>query len=300
MALTHPGFTSTLIIIIITTSLNLLSHTVTCTTLSSPAVAAPWTPPKLKGSQSQSQSQEQEGGKSFKQIPTVPLTPALLTTYRAQSLSCESDLSGTGSLDTICSLNQNVSFPGEDTLLLGSGTLELQPNIFISCCTPGCSLTILLQGDLNVLSNSSIRASSLWIEAQNVNIGDGASLDCTAFAGKPPSGTSGTPNEVEGAGAGHGGRGASCLREEGKGDQRDKWGGDMYGWSTLMKPWDFGSAGGTTEKGVELGGEGGGRVNVTVVGILVVNGSIEADGGSVGEEGGGGSGGSLFVQASRM
>lgn len=120
-----------------------------------------------------------------------------------------------------------------------------------------------------------------------------------AFGGKPPSGASGTPSGTEGAGAGHGGRGASCLKDKSK-DQRDVWGGDMYGWSTLMKPWDFGSSGGTTVKNADLGGKGGGRMNVTVVGILVINGSIEADGGSVGNDGGGGSGGSLFIQASRM
>jgi hypothetical protein len=235
----------------------------------------------------------------FRQIPSLPLTPRRLEKYRELSLSCEEDLSGSGSLDTVCSLNQSVSFETEDTVLVGDGTLEIQPNVVISCATPGCSLTILLGGDVNVGAKSAIRSSSLWIEAANVNVGDGASLNSSAFGGKPPSGASGTPSGIDGAGAGLGGRGAYCLNDQKK-EQRDLWGGDMYGWTTLMKPWFYGSSGGTTRKYADLGGKGGGRVNVTVVGILVINGSIEADGGSVGEEGGGGSGGSLFVQASRM
>lgn len=278
------GFNSTLVAILI-----FLSHIVRCTTFET--AVAPWTP---SGS-SKWEEEEQQQPQPFRQIPTMPLA----TKYRAQSLSCEDDLSGTGSFDIVCSLTQPVSFAAEDTLLFGNGTLEIHPNVVISCVTPGCSVTILLQGDVNLGANSTIRSSSLWIEAANVNVGDGASLNSSAFAGKPPSGASGTPSGVDGAGAGHGGRGAYCLKDNGK-DQRDVWGGDMYGWSTLMTPWDFGSSGGTTLKGGDLGGKGGGRVNVTVVGILVINGSIEADGGSVGKEGGGGSGGSLFVKASRM
>ena len=243
--------------------------------------------------------QEGQPGWTFRQIPSLPLTPALLGKYREKTLSCEDDLFGTGSLDRVCTLNQSVSFAEDDTVLVGNGTLEIQPNVLVSCTSPGCSLTILLGGDVNVCANSTIRASSLWVEAANVNIGDGASLNSSAFGGKPPSGASGTPSGTDGAGAGHGGRGAYCLKDQKK-EQRDLWGGDMYGWSTLMIPWDYGSSGGTTQKYADLGGKGGGRMNVTVVGILVLNGSIEADGGSVGEVGGGGSGGSLFIQASRM
>ncbi|KAG0606930.1 hypothetical protein M758_9G180200 [Ceratodon purpureus] len=279
------GFSFTLVGILISL-LHIVSHS-SCSTLGT-AVAV-WTPPEIL---------IQEVWQ-FRQIPSLPLTPALLGKYRAQSLSCEDDLSGAGSLDTVCLINQSVSFAGDDTLLVGNGTLEVQPNVMISCATPGCSLTILLGGDVNVGANSTIRSSSLWIEAANVNIGDGASLNSSAFGGKPPSGSSGTPSGVDGAGAGHGGRGAYCLKDQKK-EQRDLWGGDMYGWTTLMKPWFYGSSGGTTRKNADLGGKGGGRVNVTVVGILVINDSIEADGGSVREEGGGGSGGSLFIQASRI
>lgn len=236
----------------------------------------------------------------LRQNPKLPLTPSRLRRYANQSLSCEDDLSGTGSLNTLCSLKHSFFLPDEETFLVGNGSLEIHPNVSISCTNPGCSVSILLRGDLNVGANSTIRSSSLWIKAANVNLGDGAKLDSSEFGGQPPSGASGMPSGTDGAGAGHGGRGALCLRKNSKKKQNDVWGGDMYGWSSLMEPWHFGSSGGTTQENADLGGKGGGRVNVTAMGILVVDGSIEADGGSVGEEGGGGSGGSLFVQASRM
>lgn len=117
----------------------------------------------------------------FRQMPTVALTPALRAEYRAQSLSCE-ELSGTGSLDTVCTLSQaNISFAQVDTVLVGNGTLEIQANVWIACVTFGCSVTILLGGDVNLGANSTLRSSSLWIQAANVNIGDNASLDSSAF-----------------------------------------------------------------------------------------------------------------------
>lgn len=231
-------------------------------------------------------------------LSSQDLNPLLPYKGADQNVTCE-DLSGEGSLETRCVLKQSMFFEEDSTFVSGSGTLEICPNISISCDTPGCSVSILLGGDMNVGANSTIRSGSLWIEAANLNLGDGATLNSSALGGKPPSGASGTPIAPDGAGAGHGGRGACCLNTTTK-KQRDVWGGDMYAWKTVDKPWSFGSSGGTTVEGKDLGGKGGGRVNVTVTGILVINGSIEADGGSVGEKGGGGSGGSLYVQASRM
>ena len=90
--------------------------------------------------------------------------------------------------------------------------------------------------------------------------------------------TSGTPLGVDGAGGGHGGRGACCIKSDGK-DPEDTWGGDAYAWSTLTKPWSHGSRGGTTSREGKFGGGGGGRVKIIARSILNVNGSISADGG---------------------
>jgi hypothetical protein len=215
-----------------------------------------------------------------------------------ESLTCEEDLGGVGSLATKCVLTQDITL-ASDSVIAGAGTLEIKETISVSCEVAGCNLAILLEGDLNLGEKSSIRCGTLVVQAANVNLGDKSTFSTTALAGDPPPQTSGTPSGTDGAGGGHGGRGACCLKDETK-EQGDTWGGDMYDWSTLHRPWSYGSKGGTTRSSEDLGGRGGGRVNVTVTGILVVDGSIEADGGSVGEDGGGGSGGSLYIKASRI
>lgn len=80
----------------------------------------------------------------------------------------------------------------------------------------------------------------------------------------------------------------------------DFWGGDTYSWSSLHKPWSYGSKGGTTSKEVDYGGGGGGRVRLHVSQFLVVNAQVLADGGEGGNKGGGGSGGSIHITAYKM
>ncbi|KAH7294748.1 hypothetical protein KP509_27G016400 [Ceratopteris richardii] len=123
-----------------------------------------------------------------------------------------------------------------------------------------------------------------------------SSVNTTALAGSPPPQTSGTPLGLDGAGGGYGGRGAFCVTGDGK-DQEDAWGGDVYAWSSLSAPWNYGSQGGTTSREEELGGGGGGRVYIATT-WLHLNGTVLADGGYAGVNGGGGSGGSIRIQAS--
>lgn len=218
---------------------------------------------------------------------------------RNDSLGCESDLGGVGSLDTLCRLRSSVTL-GASSILVGAGTLEIDHDVSLSCETPGCEIILLLSGNLTLGPDSSISGSTLTIQAAHIAIDGRSSINTTALAGTPPPGTSGTPSNLEGAGGGHGGRGASCERNEGK-EQADVWGGDMYEWEALAMPWSHGSRGGTTEEEQpELGGAGGGRIAITT-GELRVNGTIEADGGSVLDaRGGGGSGGSIVIKATKM
>lgn len=216
-----------------------------------------------------------------------------------QSLGCESELSGVGSLDSVCRLTTSVRL-GANSSIVGKGTLELAHNVSLACARPGCEILILVSGNLVLESNSRIRGGTLTIQAANITVGAHASINATSLAGSPPAQTSGTPQDLEGAGGGHGGRGASCERDESK-DQVGTWGGDMYNWDKLAKPWVYGSRGGTTlEDATDLGGAGGGRIAVTVEDVLLLAGTIEANGGSVGNEGGGGSGGSVMVTAQQM
>lgn len=120
-----------------------------------------------------------------------------------------------------------------------------------------------------------------------------SSIYTTALAGPPPSQTSGTPVGEDGAGGGHGGRGASCV----KSNVSAYWGGDVYSWSSLDDPWSYGSEGGVK---LNAGGKGGGRVRVILKDTMLLNGSVSAKGGDGGEEGGGGSGGSICIRVVKL
>ncbi|KAI3904002.1 hypothetical protein MKW92_018351 [Papaver armeniacum] len=227
--------------------------------------------------------------------PTPPLPPP---TPLPPSLSCEGDLKGVGSLNTTCQLNTNLQFQN-DVNIEGTGNLEILPGVSISCLTNGCRIYINVSREFSLGQNSLIMAGTFVLSAANANICNGSLINTVGLAGKPPPQTSGTPQGLEGAGGGHGGRGASCLTDKTK-IQEDVWGGDTYGWSALDKPWSYGSKGGTTSRETDFGGDGGGRIEIVVKGFLEVNGSILAKGGDGGHQGGGGSGGSIKILAHKM
>lgn len=210
-----------------------------------------------------------------------------------QSLGCELDLGGEGSFDTLCRINTSVTL-GASTFIVGAGALEIGHHVSLSCSAPGCEIVILLSKNLLLAPGSAISGGSLTIQAANVTIQENAFITTTALGGTPPNSASGTPLSLDGAGAGHGGRGASCEEDV------DAWGGDIYAWETLAAPWSHGSRGGTTkESQLDLGGAGGGRIAITTEDLLL-NGTIESNGDSVGSRGGGGSGGSIAIKAQTM
>ncbi|GLJ46536.1 hypothetical protein SUGI_0980760 [Cryptomeria japonica] len=172
-------------------------------------------------------------------------------------------------------------------------------NGFSGIVGESCQITINISGDLILHEYSSLVAGTLILDSKNLSLQKNSSLNTTALGGSPPPQTSGTPLGVDGAGGGHGGRGACCVKGEGK-DQEDTWGGDVYAWSSLTNPWSYGSKGGTTTREKELGGGGGGRVDIIVRSIMDVNGSISADGGDGGLGGGGGSGGSIILLVTKL
>ncbi|OMO91688.1 hypothetical protein CCACVL1_07052 [Corchorus capsularis] len=153
-----------------------------------------------------------------------------------------------------------------------------------------------MSGNVNVGQHVAIVAGSVVIYAANLSIGPDSAVNTTALAGLPPAQTSGTPVGNDGAGGGHGGRGASCL----KSNKTTFWGGDVYAWSTLSEPWSYGSKGGGTSDEYRFGGKGGGRVKLIVEDMLYLNGSITAEGGNGGLTGGGGSGGSIYIRAVKL
>ncbi|KAK2999010.1 hypothetical protein RJ639_024507 [Escallonia herrerae] len=208
-------------------------------------------------------------------------------------VSCE-DLEGVGSFDTTCLLNSNL-YVNTDIYVLGTGNLEILPHVSIVCLVKGCTISFNVSENVKVGRDAAIIASSVVFSAASLSMGPHSCINTTSLGGLPPSQTSGTPVGYDGAGGGHGGRGASCLKYN-----RTYWGGDVYAWSTLSEPWSYGSRGGSTSATHQFGGSGGGRVLLDVKETLYLNGSVMAEGGDGGLKGGGGSGGSIIVHALKL
>jgi hypothetical protein len=187
----------------------------------------------------------------------------------------------------------------KNVYIQGKGNFNILPNVSVVCLLPGCEIAINVTGSFSLGENSSILTSTFELIAGDASFSNGSSVNTTALAGSPPSQTSGTPQGIDGAGGGHGGRGACCLSDNTKLPE-DVWGGDAYAWASLQKPWSYGSKGGSTSREYDYGGGGGGRIMLIILGFLDLNGTILADGGDGVPKGGGGSGGSIYIKAHKM
>uniref|UniRef100_A0A7N0RD06 DUF8003 domain-containing protein n=1 Tax=Kalanchoe fedtschenkoi TaxID=63787 RepID=A0A7N0RD06_KALFE len=214
------------------------------------------------------------------------------------SVSCVDDLGGIGTLGTACKLINDLELQ-EDVYIAGEGSLYVLPGVRLDCAIEGCEIVVNISGNFSLGANASISAGTFQLAAGNASFGDGSVVNTTGLAGEPPAHSSGTPQGLEGAGGGHGGRGACCRIDKSKSPD-DVWGGDAYSWSSLQEPCSYGSKGGSTSKEIDYGGKGGGRVKMVIDNLLDVNGSVLADGGCGGNKGGGGSGGSIYVKAYKL
>ncbi|XP_027340445.1 uncharacterized protein LOC113853926 isoform X2 [Abrus precatorius] len=227
--------------------------------------------------------------------PSPPPPPPL---PHPPSFSCEEGLNGTGSLATSCDLNSSLVF-SSDVSIEGNGSLHILAGVNLSCPLLGCVIYINVSGEFTLQSGAVLTAGTVLVASKNASLLDGSVINVTGLAGAPPAQTSGTPSGTQGAGGGHGGRGATCVSDNTKLPD-DVWGGDAYSWSSLDKPWSYGSKGGTTSKDEKYGGEGGGRIRFDIVDSIEVSGDLLANGGDGGIKGGGGSGGSIYIKAHRM
>ncbi|PKA55884.1 hypothetical protein AXF42_Ash014556 [Apostasia shenzhenica] len=227
--------------------------------------------------------------------PPSPPPPA---PFYPPTCSCQEDLGGTGSFDTLCLVKSSVRLSG-DVYIKGNGSLDILPGVELGCGIPGCIVLANLSGTITLRRGATIVAGTVKLAASSVIVADEAMLNTAALAGDPPPQTSGAATGVHGDGGGHGGRGASCFVKGGQ-SQDDSWGGDAYAWSTLTMPDSYGSKGGSTSLEEDFGGGGGGRLWLEIEELLEVNGTISADGGNGGPKGGGGSGGSIYIFASKM
>lgn len=137
-------------------------------------------------------------------------------------VSCE-DLKGVGSFDTTCRLNSNL-YRSSDVYVFGAGNLEILPDIKIVCPVDGCTISFNLSGNIKVGQNVAVIAGTVVFSAASLTMEPNSSLNTSSLGGAPPSQTSGTPVGFDGAGGGHGGRGASCLKTS----TLNFWGGDVY------------------------------------------------------------------------
>ncbi|KAI3915295.1 hypothetical protein MKX01_035554 [Papaver californicum] len=214
------------------------------------------------------------------------------------SLSCERDLGGIGSFNTSCEVSQSVVLE-KDSYIEGKGSFHILDGVELKCPKSGCAITINLTGNFSLGANSSIICGDLTVNSTNACFYKGSSLNTTSYGGKPPPQTSGTPQGIDGAGGGHGGRGAQCLTDDTK-IPEDVWGGDTYSWTSLQAPDTYGSKGGSTSDEEDFGGGGGGKILMGIKQLIELNGTVLAEGGIGGLKGGGGSGGSIHIIAHRM
>lgn len=151
------------------------------------------------------------------------------------------------------------------------------------------SLSILSNGLLSLQGDTNSN-SGVTITAASITISTGGTLSATGegyLGGSGPgAGTnSGSPGT---GGGGYGGIGGAGTNSGG---------GGTYGSET--EPTDLGSGGGNC--GSSPGGTGGGAIRLNVSdGTLTINGVLSADGLKGGEYSGGGSGGSIYVQAKKI
>jgi hypothetical protein len=192
-----------------------------------------------------------------------------------------------------------------NSLTLGNsgGTTTVTLNFTYDAIASG-ALTID-DSDLIIYSGGSITHSfngtteqykiNLAVSTGDLNLYSGGSIDAheKGYDSKYGPGTSIIYSSSSGAGgAGYGGEGGSGVSSGS---------GPTYG--SLTAPTDIGSGGGHRSCCTGYGGYGGGAVKVTVGGELIINGSINVNGGNFRDgayDPGGGSGGSIYLTATTI
>ncbi|ACL03932.1 hypothetical protein Dalk_2239 [Desulfatibacillum aliphaticivorans] len=196
------------------------------------------------------------------------------------------------------SFYSNGTFEDLTDLTIGANsTFEFQ-NLTPDTPITMTNLTILDTGLLTHNANTNTLDHSLNLHLTgnlDIRSGGGISADAKGLESGQGGGTGNTTDgfRVGGGGAGHGGTG---------GDGSGTAGGSIYG--SLTTPETPGSGGGYNTFYASAGGVGGGVIKLTVEGILTLDGAITCNGTvglSMGSgDGGGGSGGSIWIDANTL
>jgi len=148
-------------------------------------------------------------------------------------------------------------------------------------------------GNLTIATNSTLTAPGLGLSASNMIVQAGGIVSADGLGYPAGSGPGAGHIYFSGGynysgGGGHGGYGGAASVTNGAG-------GSTY--DSQTSPATLGSGGGGSSEG-SIGGAGGGALQLTVAGNLLVDGRITANGvNGTGVAGGGGSGGSIYLNA---
>jgi len=197
------------------------------------------------------------------------------------------------------------------------GSLSLTNGGAMDVCAPvtngAYGALVSVVGDVDIASNSwinltldgSTNGASMRLVMRNLTIQSGAGLNANGegYAGGPTDASDagiGGPGSGPGAGDygkfGAGGGGYGGIGGTGYGDGYHPAGGSSYG--SMNIPVDPGSGGGGTWS--TAGGRGGGAVQIVAEGRITVNGTITANGADTFNQGGGGSGGGIYISCNKF
>jgi hypothetical protein len=172
---------------------------------------------------------------------------------------------------------------GLSSLDIGSGaTYERRGTAALDILNGIGKLTVAAGGRMGHAAHDG-SSHSLWVRAKAIEIGPSGSIDVTGRGFAPQSGTgAGSAASTGGSHGGFGGRQTNLAR--------------IYG--DYRMPTMLGSGG----YGATIGGRGGGAVRLEVDGTLTIDGGIVANGagGTSTTNAGGGSGGSVLIDADRI
>ncbi|MBL4658699.1 MAG: T9SS type A sorting domain-containing protein [Flavobacteriales bacterium] len=218
-------------------------------------------------------------------------------TANSQNLTC-SDIGGIGDLNTRCVIANQFTMLSDGDIISGTGILELE-NHGELLLNAGESFTINMGGDLiiqnggRIYGNADITCNNLYV--------DGA-INSTArgflSSDGPGAGADVLDSIKGGGGAAYGGNG-------GQGQNTTGTSGSAYDFA-LTQPTQMGSGGGEQQFWIDAeGGAGGGAIKIIAAGIVTINGTIGANGDvgfCMGLDycSGGGSGGSIWLQANEL
>jgi hypothetical protein len=187
-------------------------------------------------------------------------------------------------------LVDNGGIPGTNTVANDSGTFDLtirNAGSFIQTSSAFSMRNLVVGSNSFLLVSNQIASGQTISVVGNATVQAGGAITADRFGAAGGLGLGAGNNQNPRGGGGYGGFGG--------GNPASGSYGRAYG--VLQTPIDFGSGGGNGSGSnfAPLGGAGGGAVRLSVMGVLVVDGRISADGGNGDSSSGGGSGGTVWL-----